>query len=484
MNRQRSLMATVLACELRLLRADAGFWIVLLLLVGSVVFAVQSGARHWRQQAALVATAQAEEASRVASLRSNLAEVNAGRVTPASPFRDPRSALWVGLTHGATHVALAPAPLALAAVGLSDLHPPTVKVSARTKDEFLFADEIRNPLHLLAGAVDLAFVLVFVLPLALLALTYNLVSGERERGTLALTACTGADMRRVMLCKLVARAGVPTLVTLAAVLLALAAAGVTPGWAMAGVVLATVLYATSWASLAAWVNGRGGSSEHNALALAGCWIGLVLVLPAVVNSAADALYPTPSRAEMVVAVRGASVDADRQRDATLARYREEHPQAQPDELRRGSAAERVARRLAAVEASAARVEAVVADHDRQLARRQALVDNAAFLSPALLMQLAVTDLASTGSARYAAFYGQVDQFHARWRAFFLDRARQGAPLTAADYAAFPRYAQGTPDFTAAVIGPRLAGLGALALVLGSLAWRGLRRCERQRRDGD
>jgi ABC-2 type transport system permease protein len=477
---QASLLRTVLTFEMRVLRADAAFWLVLVLLATSVVFAVQTGARHWREHAGLVAAAQAEENTRLATLRKNLADVEAGRLAPPSPFRDPRSALWVGLTHGATQVALSPAPLAVAAVGLSDLHPPTVKVSARTKDEFLFADEIRNPLHLLAGAVDLAFVLVFVLPLALLALTYNLVSGERERGTLALTACTGADLRRVMAIKLAARAGVPTVATLAVAVLALARAGVPlASGALLALVLATLLYASFWAGLAAWVNSRGKSSEHNALALAAAWIGLVLVVPALVNTVADALYPTPSRAEMVLAVRGATVNADRERDASLARYREEHPQAQPDELRRGSAAERVARRLAVVDASAARAEAVVAAHDAQLARRQTLVDAVAFVSPALLMQLAVTDLAGTGSARYAAFYSQVDAFHAQWRAFFLSKARNNHNLTATDYAAFPRYATSTPSTAASTTAPRFVGLGLLAACAAAFAWRGLRRCERR-----
>ena len=473
-------MALVMATELRLLRADAAFWIVLALMLASVCYGVAAGVRHWQAQAALVAAAQADEQLRLGTLRSKLDDVSAGRAVPAGPFRDPRSALWVGLTHAAAPVAFSPGPLAVAAVGLSDLHPATVKVSARTKDEFLFADEIRNPTHLLAGAVDLAFVLVFVLPLAVLALTYNLVSSEREQGTLTLTACTGADLRRVLLAKLLVRAGLPLGVTLLAMVAALVVASgpAVLAWPLAGLLLATALYAACWALLAAAVNSRGHDSAHNALALSAAWIVLVLVLPAAVNTAADTLFAVPSRAEMVLAVRGASIDSDRARDATLARYREEHPQAQPDELQRGSPRERVARRLAAVDASALRVQAVVARHDAQLARRQALVDRLAYLSPALLLQLAATDLAGTGGGAYADFYARVDRFHAHWRDFFLGRARANLPLTAADYAAFPRFASQAPTAEAAAVAPRLAGLALLVAGLGLLAWRGLRRSER------
>jgi len=473
-------MRTAMACELRLLRADAAFWIVLVLMVASVCYGVAAGARHWQSQAALVAAAQADEQKRLSSLRKNFDEVSAGRVTPASPFRDPRSALWVGLTHAATPVAISPGPLAIAAVGLSDLHPSTVKVSARTKDEFLFADEIRNPLHLLAGAVDLAFVLVFVLPLAVLALTYNLVSGEREQGTLALTACTGADLRRVLLAKLLVRAGLPLLVTLVSMTaaLTLASSGAAMSWALVGLLLATALYGGCWAALAAAVNSRGHDSAHNALALSAAWIVLVLVVPAAVNTLADTLFAVPSRAEMVLAVRGASVDSDRERDASLARYREEHPQAQPDELQRGSPRERVARRLATVDASASRVQLVVTRHDAQLARRQNLVDGLAYLSPALLMQLATADLAGTGGGAYSAFYARVDQFHAQWRDFFLSRARADQALTAADLTAFPRFLARPAGVDPTTVASRLVGLALLLAVLSLWAWTGLRRSER------
>jgi ABC-2 type transport system permease protein len=121
-------LRATLHCEWRILRIDPAFWLVLALLAASVLYAVNAGSRHWQRQAQLVQAAQAEESRRLAVLKHNLKEVHAGRMTPASPFRDPRSSLWVGMTHGATTVALAPAPLAVAAVGLSDLHPSTIKV--------------------------------------------------------------------------------------------------------------------------------------------------------------------------------------------------------------------------------------------------------------------------------------------------------------------------------------------------------------------
>lgn len=465
--------------ECKLLRRDPAFWIVLALLAAAVWLAIASTQRHVRQQAALVAAAQADEAQRLGRLKAQLADVEAGRYAPPSPFRDPRSALWVGLTHAAHPVALPPAPLAVAAVGLSDLQPATVAVSARSKDEFLFADEIRNPAHLLAGPVDLAFVFVFILPLAVLALSYNLVSAERESGTLALAAASGCDVRALMLGKLAVRTASPIAVALAAAGIGFAAAGVAPSTSWLVLALCVLAYGAFWGALAGWVNGRGGSSAHNAMALAAAWIALVLVGPAVLNLSSDTLYPVPTRAEMVLAVRGATVEAERDRDAALARYRDEHPENLPPEQQVGSAQERVARRVAVVDAATAQVGTVIDRHDAQISRRHALTDRLAWASPALLMYLAATDIAGTGNARYAAFHAELDGFHQQWRGFFMARARAGQALTAADYEAIPRFAA-TPALTAnAAQGmPWQAwGLLAMAALCGVGAHRSLRRCE-------
>jgi len=472
-------ISTVLRCELKLLRRDPAFWTVMVLLVCAVWLGIASTQRHLGEQAALVAAAQADEAARLDRLKAQLRDVEAGRVVPASPFRDPRSALWVGLTHGAQPVALPPAPLAVVAVGLSDLQPATVAVSARSKDEFLFAEEIRNPVHLLAGPIDLAFVLVYILPLAVLAICYNIVSAERENGTLALAASTGSDMRRVMLAKLAVRTGSPIAAALVAAGIGFAVASMAPSAAWGTLALCITVYGAFWGLLAGWVNGRGGSSAHNAMALAAAWIALVLVGPAALNLLSDTLYPVPTRAEMVLAARGATVEAERDRDATLARYRDESPENLPQEQQVGSAKERLARRVAVVDAATARVGEVIDRHDAQIVRRQTLIDRLSLLSPALLMQLAVTDVAGTGSTRYAAFHSELDGFHQQWRAFFMGRARADKALTEADYGAFPRFAA-TPALTENASGGtswRLWGLIAMAAVCGVGAVRSIRHCE-------
>ena len=103
-----------------------------------------------------------------------------------SDFGDLRSPGAVGATVGARPALLPPGPLAVLAVGQRDVWPTAVRVSSRLdplRDRY---DTLESPRALALGHLDLVFVLVHLLPLLIFALGYDLVSGERERGTLPL----------------------------------------------------------------------------------------------------------------------------------------------------------------------------------------------------------------------------------------------------------------------------------------------------------
>lgn len=478
-----SLLAAAVRFEWRILRRDAATWLALAAIVTMAGLAFFNGAERLSAQTAAIEAARADEARRLESLRQNLVDIEAGRAhgeTP--PYRDPRNAVFVGGGSAATVAALAPSPLAIVATGQSDLFPSAIKVTTASKDSFLFADEIENPAHLMSGSIDLAFVLVFVFPLCILALCFNLTAGEREQGTLALTVASSKSPAVVLLGKLAARAGLPIAAMLAATIVGVVLlCGAAPLFSNAFLALlaAIAAYGAFWALLAAAVDGLGKGSAYNALALMAAWVTLTMIAPAAVNTVSNVLYPSPSRAEMTLAARAASTDADRERDAALARYADEHPDASAKDMKRGGAKERSLRRLAAQEAANARVEAVMARHDGQLARQRELADRLSFVSPALLTYRAVADIAGAGDRRYAEFLARVDGFHRDWRAFFWTRARAGAPLTLEDYSAFPRFA-----FFAETSAPSadvllVLGLGVAlpGLLLASLAWRNLRRCK-------
>jgi ABC-2 type transport system permease protein len=468
--------------ELRLLRRDPAVWCVLVVIAAIAALAFANGEARLRARAEAVSAEHAETSGKIEALRARLADIESGRAQgEPDAWSDPRSASIVDMKIAAV-AAPAPSPLAVVATGQSDLRPPALRVTSESKDHFLFADEIANPAHLTSGSIDLAFVLAFVFPLSILALCFDLAAREREQGTLALTLASASDPARILLAKLAARAGLPIAAMLAATaagVFLLRGAGTLGSQSFVLLLAAILAYGLLWALLAAVVDGFGRSSAFNALTLIGVWAAVTLLAPAAINTLADTLYPAPSRAEMALAAQAATTDANREQDAALARYAQEHPGQKAAEMTPGDRREQTLRRLAVLEAANARVEAVLQRHDARLAEQHALADRLSFLSPALLLYRATADLAGTGDRRQAEFAARIDAFHATWRAFFASRIRAGAPLTLADYGALPRYEDAHDDaVVAAEATPVLSlGLGVPVLLLGVLALRGLRRCK-------
>jgi ABC-2 type transport system permease protein len=62
--------------------------------------------------------------------------------------------------------------------------------------------------------------------------------------------------------------------------------------------------------MAAAVAALGKPSATNAMILAGAWLGLVVLVPSLLNMGPTTAYPVPSRVEMIQATRTASDDAN------------------------------------------------------------------------------------------------------------------------------------------------------------------------------
>jgi ABC-2 type transport system permease protein len=479
MSARATAFAAGLRCEARQLVRDRAAWLALLALVGAILFALGAGATRVESRKAIIAAARAEETQRIAGLKNGLvqrlrAEAD-GKAIPDPPYyRDPRNAVFMGGGPAARVAALAEAPLALIAVGQSDLLPPVVKVVTDSRETFLFGDEIENPSALMIGATDLAFVIVFVYPLVVIAFACNLLAHEREQGVLAMTLASARRPGAVLAGKFAARAGAPLLAALVATTVGIAffaGSQALQTTEFLALLLLIALFGVFWAAVAAAVDSLGRSSAFNAIAAIGVFTLLTMVGPAALNSLAAFIYPAPSRIDMVLAARAASIDAEQSRDASLARYVEEHGSPAPKSR---ASLEATRTRLATREAAFERVEAVVAAHDAQLALQRSFSDGLSFLSPPLLASALLADIAGTGEARYSRFNETIRIFHGDWRQFFGQRSAAGVDLTPADYDALPRF----PELSDAI--PPLAvggfiGVVAPALLLAAFAARGFGR---------
>ena len=469
-------LRTVVRNERRLLAADPALRIALAVFAALFVYALANGMAWERFQERTVEAARTGNAERAHALEQELADIaNGGQ--PSSPFRDPRAPNVLGGARGAHTAALSPGPLAALAVGQGDLLPYYYDVSIYTNESsFQQNGEVENPLNLMVGRFDLAFVTVYLLPLLVLALSFNVLSEEREQGTLALTLSQPVSAREVVGAKLAFRALLVVGLAAGVSLLGILATG---GFAASGRVLlwcATVtLYALFWFALAAWVNSLRRPSAWNATVLVGAWLVLVVVLPAAINITAGLLHPLPSRVEMITAQREASNDAVNRRSELLARYLEDHP-----EMASGVVAAEPglgALAWAATDAVNGRLEEVTAVHDARRADQLALMRRYRFLSPALLAQELLIDAAGTGDARFARFRSQVRDFAEQWRQFFVPAILADERMTAAVLPAVPsfRFVDEQPADVARRAAVPLLVLGGLVVLVSAGAGVGLGR---------
>ncbi|MEM1268560.1 MAG: DUF3526 domain-containing protein, partial [Bacteroidota bacterium] len=228
--------------------------------------------------------------------------------------------------------------------------------------------------------------------------------------------------------------------------------------------LVTVLYGGFWMALAAFVDSRVRRPVTGGFVLAACWLTLVVLAPALINSIASTLYPVPSRMDYVSTRRAAASLAEQEGAASLAKYFNDHPElasVDADEadyaMRRVAQDERIAEALAPIDRQFA----------DQKARQQRFIESLGYLSPAILAQLAFLDIAGTGHARYAAFDASVEVFQKTWSEHFAPSYFTRRPLRPADLDALPTLT--FQDEPASQVLMRLAG-PLLALVLLSLVF--------------
>ncbi|WP_435017937.1 ABC transporter permease [Tundrisphaera sp. TA3] len=455
--------------EARQMAVDRTLAAVVAALALVVAYGVSNGASWASFQRRVLDGVAREEAARMEALGKRIGSAGEDRGVPADQ---------VGLALGVREASMPPGPLATLAIGQADLYPYHATVTTASRQASQADDEIENPAHLLSGRFDLGFVIVALYPLAILALGYNLLSAEKEQGTLVLILSQPVRPGTLVLAKVLARGAVVLGLSLAISLAGYALAGGRPsgdGLARLGLWVAVVVaYGAFWFALAVTVNAFGRSSATNALALAGIWLLVVAVIPALANVFIRATYPVPSRVELIQAIRSASDKARAEGPRLSEKFLEAHPELARG---RGEANEFAVQTLAVQEATEAGVADVLARFESQLVRQQGLVDRFRFLSPAIAALEALQDVAGTGSARYRHFVGQVEAFHARWREFFRPRILRGEPIRAEDLGHLPAFSFREEPLGAVAgrVAIGLAGLVVPALAVGLLGRRRLRR---------
>ena len=327
----------------------------------------------------------------------------------------PRNA-WgpSNVTRANWNVARPSGPLAMLSFGREDIEPASANVSLwMVREDNLFRKyEFGSPLAIAAGRFDAGFLVVLLLPLFVLALTYNVVAQERESGRLRLMLVQGKSVASRFALRGVLRL-LPVWLTLGAIGVGAWWLGAPPdrlGLWMAG----ALLYVLFWVGLSMALATLRLRQEVLALTAAGLWLLVVVLVPAAGAGVARSVAPTPLEASLIVQAREASIEANRRLLENLQGYVSDHPELMDNPNADDWAAKLYVSQILIEE----QVAPVLSDHAAMKARQLAWSQRMTAFSPASIADRVLTNIAGTGRDRQAAFVAQTLGFLRAWRERF------------------------------------------------------------------
>ena len=192
-------------------------------------------------------------------------------------------------------------PLSILSIGQSDIYAPLIS-GHFNQDIFKNSySEFQNPEKLLAGNLDVAFFILFLFPLLLLALTYNVQSADKETGITPLLTAQASSVKNIVYQRLLFR----WLLALSPVML-IAIVSFFQLYALPHFSLpaflqwwtVALLYALFWLAIAAFIQRFHFSSLINAIVLAGVWVLLLIAIPGLLNTWFNYKYPSTNKTEI------------------------------------------------------------------------------------------------------------------------------------------------------------------------------------------
>lgn len=482
-----TLFRRLLRYEAVLFRKDRAAVLLTMVFLLLSLYGVANGARWAHMERTRLRAVQAAQQKATETAKNAAAALQQSGGKAASPFADPTSPGVVGgLVHGGHYALLPPMALAALSIGQSDLRPAYVPVALQPAQDLLSHVEIENPQNLLEGPFDYTFVVVYVLPLFLLGLSYSLLSVDLENGTLALLLAQGVSLWKLV----AARVCIRFVVAMGCVVLCCAAglvAGAGQGLTGQGVtgqavgyvlllLIAVATYILFWLVLSVLIQVLLRRSAAGAIVQLAAWVVLVLIAPALINVYATSLHPPPSRIAQIQELRRATTLASGRGAQTLQRFLNDHPDLAPRNANAGMS-DYFSSTLAVRTESETLVQPMLDRFTLEREARDRTLQRFRFLSPAIVMRLAMEDVAGTGDARYALFVQQYGRFHKQWHDFFSRRILQQVKFSASDYDTIPAFSFQEESAQAMALQSlaSIAGIAFPMLVLASIAGRYLSR---------
>lgn len=324
-------------------------------------------------------------------------------------------------------------------IGQRDVNNSIQFINIRNLEAQKYDTDLYNPLNLLVGNLDFGFVLLYLFPLLLIAVTYNLLSEEKESGTWPLVSVQSKKPLRMLLAKLAIRALVVYALLALLFAVAIIALAIPLDAALLATVGLSVLYLLFWLAACFWVVSWNRSSAVNAVSLLTVWVLLTFILPAAVNNYITVKYPVPEALATTVEQReGYHEKWDLDKQSTLNSFYAHYPQFKKYPLpnRQFSWLWYYAMQQSGDDDAADQV----AKLKEKLRQRNKASNSIAQFIPTLHTQLQLNALGRSDLVNYLNFLDSTERFHERLRLHFYPKIFEEAQAKDEDWSKFrPEY---------------------------------------------
>jgi ABC-2 type transport system permease protein len=207
------------------------------------------------------------------------------------------------------------------------------------------------------------------------------------------------------------------------------------GFSMFGLVALLSAYNLFWFVLSCVINIKVNNSAKNALTLIGLWLLIVIVLPASINQIGNSLYPVPSRLKMINEIRLIKKENESSQNKIMDEYLRNHP-----ELALKSDKDNFGfwhNYFASEKVMEEKTKPILVEFEGQLKKQQDLISMFKYLSPAIVIQQSLNNLAGTSEKHYNDYKKQVFEFSDKWRNYLAPMLFNNQKFTIKNYNEMP-----------------------------------------------
>ncbi len=311
-------------------------------------------------------------------------------------------------------------PIASISIGLSDVNSNVQTVKILNLEGQKYDTDLVNPMRLQVGNLDFSFLIIYLFPLIIISLTFNVLSEEVEKGTWKIIRTQGRQPYQFLIMKYAVRVVFIFLILAILFLMAKVVLAIPLNKEFIYFILISYLYVLFWFLLCFLITIFKKTSKVNATTLLVSWLLIVVFIPMLINDYVVNRYPIEEAYSLTVNQRDKYHQKwDTDKKETLQKFYRHYPQFTKFGFKENGfswlwyyAMQQMGDDESKEEKEAMQVK---------IRKRKELSEGLAKFVPPLQVQLTMNSLAKTSLNHHIKFLEETTKFHENIRLYFYPK---------------------------------------------------------------